>query len=494
MSKRSFIITISNLFSKKKLTQFFLFILPLPLFLTRPVNLNPLLGTTKSGNNFVDLVISPADFLSILLALIVLVLIIYQIWLQLKSKRLSKKNPILLGFLGFFCFGFWLWQVNLKINLTSFSFPQTLTQIYFWLKTNSTLILWLISIILAIKCLPKIVSQKNIKILILFLPILISSFFDHFLITSTTPILLFLSLLGLLGEVNINQNGLPQKFQNLSFTILLGWYGLNLVVALWQVLNGNSLGLSLLGEPILDLEMQGIAKQPIMTEIARFIGIFLPIQSNLDELQNLTILRGYGLTQHPNILGFSGVLGSAFSLCQSFLQNLTSINKIKKWLLRSLFWLGIGLVLVSFSRSAIVSLLLVLGFNWIFNCKLKFKFNKFTKIILASSTALITTFFVSFLGNPISNSFFSSSRSDFYRFDDLQNWLNLINTLPIQNLFFGIGPGQYAFNLAQSLPNQASWSWVPVHNTFLLLIAEFGVINLILVVVFLVLFTKKYKV
>ena len=45
--------------------------------------------------------------------------------------------------------------------------------------------------------------------------------------------------------------------------------------------------------------------------------------------------------------------------------------------------------------------------------------------------------------------------------------------------FFGVGPNAYTFFLSQRDPGHPVWSYQPVHNTFLLILAELGVVGIL---------------
>lgn len=471
-------------------------------FLSRPVNLNPLLGLDKTGNNYLDLVVSLPDVLLIFAVLIILTITLFSIFKPKPNN--SPKNHLYqyLTLLALLPFGYWLFQI-LTLNQP---FSQNLIQIYFFLKTQSIFILWILLGIFVIKrYFPKSYSKSisnsiqnhfqnpfkavykafSKQSLLWLAPLFTASFFDHFLITSSTPVLLatiFFVVQNFLDQSS--QNYTSNRSQNLLpilvFAPILGWYTLNFLSAIFQIKTGQNLGLNFLDEPVLSPSLGGLAKQPLPSFVADFLTN-LNLINTTNSLQNptqnptenLNILRAYGLTQHPNILGFTGLLGSVFSLAN--FKNFSYSKAVYKLMLRVLFWLGIDLVITSFSRSAGLGLALVLGLNFLFSIKL----SKIWKIAIgAISTTAIST--IGYLA--------STGRSDFYRLQDLQNWGKLIQddsvqNFPFQTILLGLAPGQYAPTLARLIPSQENWNWMPVHNTFLLLISEFGLLNLILIAV-----------
>ena len=138
--------------------------------------------------------------------------------------------------------------------------------------------LMIVRIILWLVILPHL--PKNLKV-----ALLLYSFFDHFLISSSLPVVMVSWLFIFTKKplsYQLQQNPIVSKLWRPVGLLLLLISSLNWITATWQVFVGRSLGIW--SEPILDVNViSGIARQG-------------------------SLLRGYGLSQHPNILGFSAVI------------------------------------------------------------------------------------------------------------------------------------------------------------------------------------------
>jgi hypothetical protein len=230
--------------------------------------------------------------------------------------------------------------------------------------------------------------------------------FDHLLLTSSVPLLIIFWLLHY-GKIKV-----------LDRTII-GFLIFNIFLAFYQILAQKSLGLAFFGEPILSQNITQIAKQ---------------------EFGNLTIIKGYGLFQHPNIMGCVGII----------LLFWTNKN------IKTLRIIGTILACLSLSRLGFLGL----GF-WIFLRIWKFK-SRFSTI-LALSFAIIFGIFMTIW-------FLLRVPADAGRWIDLTNFIQLIQTFGPRELILGIK--DYPTNITK-LTNQ-TWQWQPVHNIFLLFLAEFG--------------------
>ena len=179
-------------------------------------------------------------------------------------------------------------------------------------------------------------------------------------------------------------------------------------------------------------------------------------------------LRPYGTFSHPNSLAGFYLLIYAFILTQ---------KRITNQLLKGFFlFISSALILVSFSRTAIITYALInlLYFSrGFFTCKTCF----FAKI----SIALILILFTLGISGDM-NSF--QKRTDFF-----DKSLSIISQKP----FTGTGIGSYLIAQHQYPQKFSTFFQQPVHNIFLLIIAQLG-IPLSLFVFFLIYqHMKKYK-
>jgi hypothetical protein len=283
--------------------------------------------------------------------------------------------------------------------ITKFSFPFALESARFWL--------W-------IDILPRILNLN--KGLVLGLGV--TSMFDHLLFSSSLPLAL--------AFIYSRFYRLKDIFQKTISGGMSGYLGLNLFSAGSQVLTGQDLGLGIIGEPQLSLINTGIAKQNFLDQI---------------------FLRGYGLTQHPNLLGTAGMINLFWANKNSNVNKLfpktsRTIRKIQK----SLSLITIAL---SFSRSSWISALI---YFWQNNQKYR------VQIIL--------------LGLMLIGLFATKIAPDQFRVQDFQNYFESLKKLNLQQQIFG--SGYYPEFLKNTIPNSPSWQWQPVHNFWLSLVAQYG--------------------
>ncbi len=242
------------------------------------------------------------------------------------------------------------------------------------------------------------------------------------------------------------------------------------LIGIAQFFKQSSLGLGILGESVLGPTIGGAAK--IIVEGA-------------------PILRAYGTLPHPNVLGAFLTLG-LLGLCYLFSRNYENIRKyeikdISRTTLRDyiivvlrqaqrliipigIFIVMLGLVL-TFSRSAwlitgiITLIVIIIARNW----KLA---------VLVSAIALILFSIL----NPYILSrakVFSREPAVSYRLAYNQLGLNLI-----KNNLLGVGIGNQVLHsvkngVYQQFGMNEVWQWQPVHNVYLLIATEIGIVGLL---------------
>ncbi len=221
---------------------------------------------------------------------------------------------------------------------------------------------------------------------------------------------------------------------------------LELVLSLLQLSLRHSLqgGWYYLGERYFTIFTPGIAK-------AYFMG--------------KEFLRPYGTFSHPNSLGGFYLLVYAFILTQKKINNIT--------LKRALLFLTSALVLISFSRTAIAVYALINLLYFLRNgvsCKTCF----LAKITVAFFLILFT---LGISGDL--NSF--QKRTDFF-----EKSLSIIAQKP----FSGTGMGAYLIAQHNYPQKFSTFFEQPVHNIFLLAVAQLGIP---LMFIFIVLIIKSFK-
>ena len=253
------------------------------------------------------------------------------------------------------------------------------------------------------------------------------SLVDYFLLYDS-QVVVFLYALGIFfSQVKPSNPKVVTVFK----AILLSFLSLNTIAGIIQIIFSQSLGLKYLGEPFLNIEITGVAKQ---------------------QIGNILLLRAYGITNHPNVLGFFGISGLV----------LANLPKLKTFWGRWKLYLNsisILLVFISFSRiSWLIAGILVVVYirSWL------------SKLIATCLCPLLIVLSVERLTN-----------SDRYRFLDLNQYFQAISVLDYKQLLFGLGIGRYPEFLFTEF-QLPMWQYQPVHNLLLNLTIELGILPIVL--------------
>lgn len=249
----------------------------------------------------------------------------------------------------------------------------------------------------------------------------------------------------------------------LSFQEIIRWLSggiaLQAIIAVGQFLKQSSLGLRFLGEPMIGKMVEGVAKLE-----------FGPIK----------IIRPYGTFSHPNIL--AGSLLLAISLASVM---------IKKTLFRQKKFISIALItllslafLLTFSRSALVAALIT-SILYLFFTHRKAFWGVIAGIV--SLTLLVTASIFLWKENPLSTLLFASHGEAFQeRFTYLGISLKMFLAHP-----FGVGLGDFTFAMQNYTAEKLSpWLFQPVHNIFLLILNEGGMLTGLLLIILIMLHFK----
>ncbi len=232
------------------------------------------------------------------------------------------------------------------------------------------------------------------------------------------------------------------KYKNISpKTILVAFFcgalfetGLTLL----QFINKHSIQgiFYFFGERYLNLSMPGIAKA---------------------SLQGIEFLRPYGTFPHPNSLAGFYLLVYAFFYGQQKLQP----SSIKK----ALLILSFIIILFSFSKTALIAFLII----QLFYLKDDFKDAECIPCMISRVVLYAIPIVIFALAKTDPSSLEK-------RYLLTQNSLTLIS----QHLFFGVGLGNYLIAQTRLPSSSISFPYQPVHNIFLLITAETGLISILL--------------
>jgi len=250
------------------------------------------------------------------------------------------------------------------------------------------------------------------------------------------------------------------------------------VIAILQFLKQSSLGLGLLGESVL---------APNLTGVASFYN-----------LNGEKIIRAYGTTPHPNILSAYLFL-AIFSFYFVYLY-FNIYHKDKVYYKKFNFFLLISypLILLSFffTFARVTVFLWFSGF--IVRASLILNIQRFRKIfgvgvnklkltkILIISTMVVVLFGIFYWSEAISRVKISSGEEAvqlriFYNKESLKslNW-------------FGVGSGNFVNWLLLKEPNLPRNLYQPVHNIYLLIYSETGILGITVFILFLVFLVKDF--
>ena len=188
-------------------------------------------------------------------------------------------------------------------------------------------------------------------------------------------------------------------------------------------------------------------------------------------------LRAYGGFAHPNILG--GYLSFALFFLLGF-EN--KFNSSKLLFSGSLVVLISGLFF-SFSRSAWVVALFIL-LSWLVYIFVKKHKQKLLYPIISAVfiiAGLVATFYP-LVELRLGGGSVAESRSVEKRLSGYSAATNII----AENTWFGTGAGNYTAALINQNPGHPGWFYQPVHNIFVLALAEFGVVGFLLLLAMIV--------
>lgn len=93
-----------------------------------------------------------------------------------------------------------------------------------------------------------------------------------------------------------------------------------------------------------------------------------------------------------------------------------------------------------------------------------------TLTVLTTATLFHQAIFTRFQPSNRLESISISERTSGYR-----DWDDVIR----QNIFTGVGPGNYTLALATVFPGRPTYAYQPIHNTILLFLAETGILGLV---------------
>ncbi len=247
---------------------------------------------------------------------------------------------------------------------------------------------------------------------------------------------------------------------------------------------------------------------------ATFSSEYLGIASHDPAVLGVSVLenesgrfvRAYGAFDHPNIFGalmFFAIffvilllMDSRFrfnkSCCQSKKESVgkrqLNLDFCKILIYLSLF-VFIAALIVSFSRSALLALGLSLVFLLIVSFFNKNNFKKYLPIFIFCLSSIVIFFII--LQPLVMNRFKLDSRLERISIDERSGQLGEAREVIRNNPLLGVGLGAYHQGLLNKDATLKSYQAQPVHNVFLLSLAEIGLWGFIFFLLFIFYIIKK---
>lgn len=184
------------------------------------------------------------------------------------------------------------------------------------------------------------------------------------------------------------------------------------------------------------------------------------------------ILRAYGTFPHPNIFG--GYLAMGVVVLGWLTRFMKSRREFVGMLLGAAV-LGSSLV-VTFSRSAWLGLLIGVIVLMALMLKQKKKLpRRLVPIVGVGLVAVLVTVFI--FHTEVFARFNPTLRLEAISVEERASQYQTFDEVFLSSPILGVGPNAYTFTLADQDPGQPVWVYQPIHNTFLLILAELGVVG-----------------
>lgn len=185
------------------------------------------------------------------------------------------------------------------------------------------------------------------------------------------------------------------------------------------------------------------------------------------------ILRGYGTFPHPNVFG--GYLAVGLFLC-AWLVRGVSTNRSRLLAAAPVAVLASTLIL-TFSRSSWLAVGVgcsaLAAFALFRKKSIPHRALPFLALALAAVVATLVAFHV-----PAFTRFQPAARLEAKSIAERGGEYPLWDDVARENVVTGVGPGNYTVALAVLYPGQNVYAYQPIHNAFLLFLAETGLVGL----------------
>lgn len=220
----------------------------------------------------------------------------------------------------------------------------------------------------------------------------------------------------------------------------------------------------------------------------------IPGVAKIDE-NGIKLIRGYGTFPHPNILA-SFLIFAAFIILAAANDALSNASLMRHKIndalwskmthLFIIFAVLLGLFL-TFSKIALVSFIVV--------CAILFVF-LYLKNTISSKSRIYKVFFATFI--IFTSLFIVFNQEIFARFSETQSvsqrifYSDVAKNVVADNPLFGVGIGNFVNYFYNTYPALPEWQYQPVHNLFLLIVSETGVIGGFLFIMFIAISSYRF--
>lgn len=276
------------------------------------------------------------------------------------------------------------------------------------------------------------------------------------------------------------------------------------IILIWLLTKINFSKIKLLGSFVVSMTLAaGLGIYQFLSQNAlasKWLGLAMHTASQLGEsvveFGQERWLRAYGPLPHPNIL--AGFLLVAIIFCVWLINDLRQTTNDKRQKKPNLLLVVSCMLLIvslffSFSRAAwlVFGLLVVCWVvRLIRNKELK---NDLFKLLVVCCLLLVI---LSIIYWPLVKTRLGAGEPQ--RLEVMSNQQRVVGYgealgLIQDNLWLGVGLGNYTAALQSLRPDLAAWDYQPVHNVCVLVLTEVGLIGIILVLFLLFFYKKRYK-
>ncbi len=242
------------------------------------------------------------------------------------------------------------------------------------------------------------------------------------------------------------------KIQKVLYAFVLGLI-IPSFLGLWQFFTGTSPELSWLGLAGHDALVAGTSVVETMSD---------------------RLMRAYGSFQHPNLFG--GYL--AFGMvCLMMLPRWYRKLRDRRLLMLISILLATAFIL-TFSRSAWLAFFVAMFIGgWVLLWEHRVAVKKAMPYLTVTLLAIVISLLV--FWEPVAARFHPSFRLEAQSIAERQAGYELYLPTIQNDLWFGVGIGNYTVELAANHLGSPAWAYQPIHNTILLILGEIGIIGLI---------------